>query len=96
MVRGGADMIELPRGVACVSCGKEPDTAGGIDAIEVVLKAMLAALTQRLGTDFAAQVKELIEQQAEALAQSAHPDDQYDAKLVWLIAQGQLFRDLEK
>ncbi len=55
---------------------------------------MLAALTQRLGAEFAAEIKALIEQESEILARSPHPDDQYDAKLVWMVAQGKLFRDL--
>ncbi|WP_069049333.1 hypothetical protein [Blastomonas sp. RAC04] len=87
-------MDGLPSRTACISCGRPLEPAGGVDAIEVILKATLLALTQRLGAEFAAQIKVVIEQESETLAQSPHPDDQYDAKLVWMVAQGKLFRDL--
>lgn len=87
-------MDGAPSRTVCISCGRPLETAGGVDAIEVILKAMLAALTQRLGVEFAAEIKAVIVQESETLAQSPHPDDQYDAKLVCMVAQGKLFRDL--
>lgn len=87
-------MDELSHAREPEAAGVEPASSGNIDAIETIVKAMMKALTQRLGTDFACEVKELIELEAKALEESSHPDDQRDAKFVWLVAQGKLFRDL--